>query len=441
MSPSSESSKRLKLPLPTPPAGKVITRAKKSSGKTANPVALNRQLDMLRQQFKQAYFVEHDYQKALGFAKQAHQLAPAIAMPLNDIATCYVYLGDFPNAIKYAEQCLRLDPANINLHDTLSHAYGALGDFDRARGYGLKALQLRDAQYGQSASTIQPLAKLPPRPSVHTRVNNVISFSLFGNLPKYCETAILNAERAKLYYPHWICRFYVDSTVPPMVVKRLLKTGSQVIKMTDTPITPTLWRFLALDDANLHRVIFRDADSLLSEAEAAAVQAWIDSGKYVHVMRDWPTHTELILAGMWGAVTGVLTQEKPIKQQILDFMAHANYDNARFTDQFFLRDTQWHQIKPYMLQHDSKFGFLDAPDFPITTREPNSHIGSNVANAKFDLKTTKADGELVHWGLQQVDGSVYCNYDTPAKHGNIEVFLPKDLISRLENGELKLVTF
>ena len=43
-----------------------------------------------------------------------------------------------------------------------------------------------------------------------------------------------------------------------------------------------MWRFAALDDAALHRILFRDADSVISEREGQAVQAWIDSGKLFH---------------------------------------------------------------------------------------------------------------------------------------------------------------
>ena len=46
--------------------------------------------------------------------------------------------------------------------------------------------------------------------------------------------------------------------------------------------------------------MFRDLDSLPSLREDAAVQEWLDSKYAVHVMRDHPKHTMVMLAGMWG---------------------------------------------------------------------------------------------------------------------------------------------
>ena len=37
-----------------------------------------------------------------------------------------------------------------------------------------------------------------------------------------------------------------------------------------------------------------------------AVDEWLTSGRYFHVMRDWFIHTDLIIAGMWGGVGGAL---------------------------------------------------------------------------------------------------------------------------------------
>ena len=108
------------------------------------------------------------------------------------------------------------------------------------------------------------------------------------------------------HYPILLCRFYVDDTVPIDVQKRLTRYGAEVIKVDGDAEDwyGTFWRFLALDDHNIERVIFRDADSLISNYEAEAVYQWIQSNQPFHIMRDWGSHTELILAGLWGATAG-----------------------------------------------------------------------------------------------------------------------------------------
>lgn len=60
-----------------------------------------------------------------------------------------------------------------------------------------------------------------------------------------------------------------------------------------------------MDDPTIKRFLIRDADSIVSHREKAAVDAWLKSDKWFHLMRDNYSHTELILAGMWGGCTGI----------------------------------------------------------------------------------------------------------------------------------------
>ena len=45
----------------------------------------------------------------------------------------------------------------------------------------------------------------------------VISMGLYGSKPKYTDGAIRNVELARVYFPHWVCRFYVTTDVPETV--------------------------------------------------------------------------------------------------------------------------------------------------------------------------------------------------------------------------------
>ena len=64
------------------------------------------------------------------------------------------------------------------------------------------------------------------------------------------------------------------------------------------------WRFLVEDDPDVDIYLVRDADSVINVKERWAVADWLNSGKAFHVMRDNPQHSELMLAGMWGAHRG-----------------------------------------------------------------------------------------------------------------------------------------
>jgi hypothetical protein len=51
-----------------------------------------------------------------------------------------------------------------------------------------------------------------------------------------------------------------------------------------------IWRFLPMIDSRVDAFISRDADSLISERESAAVDEWLKSNKIYHVMHDHPAH-------------------------------------------------------------------------------------------------------------------------------------------------------
>jgi hypothetical protein len=56
-------------------------------------------------------------------------------------------------------------------------------------------------------------------------MKKVISFSLWGDNPKYCVGAVRNAEIAPVHYPDWVCRFHVGKSVPTQYVEALAEDG------------------------------------------------------------------------------------------------------------------------------------------------------------------------------------------------------------------------
>ena len=130
---------------------------------------------------------------------------------------------------------------------------------------------------------------------------NIISFSLYGNKPNYQVGAVVNVLEAKRLYPDWKCRFY--TTDDEGICKQLEYLGAEIVRMDDHWMNQgyyygSLWRFLAVDDADI--CIFRDADSVVNERELGAVQEWLDTDKQWHIMHDVIDHEEKIMAGMFG---------------------------------------------------------------------------------------------------------------------------------------------
>lgn len=133
-------------------------------------------------------------------------------------------------------------------------------------------------------------------------MSKIISFSLWGNNPKYTVGAIKNAELANKIYPGWTCRFYIGSDVPIQIVDELKSISNTeiILKIDNNNWTGMFWRFDTLCDKNIECSIFRDTDSRLSFRERYAVDDWLSSNKTFHIMRDHPFHGFPILGGMWG---------------------------------------------------------------------------------------------------------------------------------------------
>lgn len=204
------------------------------------------------------------YEDALDRCMNAAALAPDLSACHSDAALCLVNLKRWDEAIKEALIAVRLGQPSLSTLDILSQSYGHVDQLDNTRIWGLRALNARMQVFGGPASIVHTAAPLPPPPSAATRERNVIAFSLFGNSAKYCEVAVLNVEARAQVYPDWSCHFYVDETVPAHVIARLDVPGSRVLVVpSEVRNWPgPMWRFLAYDTPDLHRVIFRDADSL-----------------------------------------------------------------------------------------------------------------------------------------------------------------------------------
>nr|WP_295832071.1 tetratricopeptide repeat protein [uncultured Azospirillum sp.] len=234
------------------------------------------------------------------------------------------------------------------------------------------------AQKAQLAAREGAALALPPlrgRPAApERRIRDVVAFSLWGATEIYHRGALENARLVPSVYPGWTCRIYHDDSVPPEILAELDALGAERVVMPSGggPVSGLYWRFLASDDPTVRRFICRDSDSRVGPRERAAVEAWIVSGKPFHVMRDHPLHSELMLAGMWGGVAGLLPPLEPL----IDRFAAAEAD--RWQDQRFLRSHLWPLIAGACLVHDSHQPGHGAP-FPDHPGDPAEHaVGRRI---------------------------------------------------------------
>lgn len=376
---------------------------------------INHQLHTLALQVRRA-FDQHDY----GLGKQlitehVLKLAPNHPIALIDWAFAEKALGNPKEAYRVAKLALHHAQEDDfpNIYDTLTSIACKLNHFEEGLYYARLAIAYKKRQANQQ-TVVKSLPK--PKKLSQDKQRNIISFSLFGRQPRYCETAVINASLATVLYPEWTCRFYVDSSVPEHVLSRLTHYQAQIVMMddNDNKLSGLFWRFLVVNDPNVDCFMVRDCDSLMSHKEQAAVQEWLDSGQFFHIMRDAIEHSELILAGMWGGYTGAFDD---ILEKIQIFQKESKITN-KTVDQQFLRHYIYPTVAQSVLIHDSRQlekGSLPFPDYTLSEIEciPYFHIGMVDAHHLQTRTVLNHPHQQVHWQLWDDNHHLICHYQAP----------------------------
>ena len=95
------------------------------------------------------------------------------------------------------------------------------------------------------------------------------------------------------------------------------------------------------------------------------------AGKWFHTIHDWWSHTDLVLAGLWGGVAGVLPN---VWSSVLKYDPPAL--STPNIDQWFLRDQIWPLLKQSCFMHDRFYRVGIAKPVPGPQPSANQHIGS-----------------------------------------------------------------
>ncbi|HVQ09910.1 MAG TPA: hypothetical protein VMS43_15905 [Allosphingosinicella sp.] len=318
------------------------------------------------------HFRNSDFERALALMMSVAQREPGPESAKN-VAVALRSLGRIQEAVDWmAGRESGFD--RIEYHDLLCSLLVRLGKTSEAVAHGDRALALKD----EAAP-----ASCPNDPVVRTfdpgrRSRNLIAFSVWGDDIRYLNGAITNAIVARYLYPGWTARFYTDASTPPAFRDALTQNGAQVVMVEDLPADRfgLFWRFLVEDDPEVDIYLVRDADSVMNIKERWAVADWLKSGKAFHVMRDHPQHSELILAGMWGAHRGNIgSMRKRIEDSV---RAGRNVGNNSTLDQHFLRNVVWPIARNSVKIHDDYFDFMSPARFNTDFSLPRwMHVGQN----------------------------------------------------------------
>lgn len=331
-----------------------------------------------------SYYALQDYRTSIGFVQQAIAIKSDNRALKRYLAVCHSLAGGYAEAVDIYEQLLDDGEDDWVVLDGLAHCYHNLKQKDKSIFYGRKSLEAKDALvFSKRNPAFDVVSKKSYNPSKEPVLSfqtqnperNVISYSLWGSRKFYLEGAVENARLARVIYPDWKCRFYCDSSVPEAVIGELKRYGAKVVMMPpfSRAYEGLFWRFQVVNDPSVDRYLIRDADSPLTCQERVAVDEWIASGKRFHVIRDWYTHSELILAGLFGGVKGALPDLKPLIDSFYE-----KVEIERTIDQRFLRWYVWPVAREDHLAHDEYFSFGNATGFPaIGKNGPGIHIGAN----------------------------------------------------------------
>lgn len=207
---------------------------------------------------------------------------------------------------------------------------------------------------------------------------NYVSYSLYGDSPKYCVGAVANARRVPEAYPGFTAVFFIEtSTVPKSVIDELKAEKALCVAGSRRAIAnPMIWRTMATEFRGAEIVLFRDADSRITKREVAAVQEWQQSSFRVHVMRDFPKHTMPLMGGTWG-----------IKKHLFPGLSLANiwgqYKRAALdwdapNDQIFYARELWPLFEKDTLQHDEFNDWPNCRPFPVPFDPAEGFVGEVI---------------------------------------------------------------
>jgi len=183
--------------------------------------------------------------------------------------------------------------------------------------------------------------------------------------------ALRNAELVPKYFPGARAVFYANTYTTPSSLLYKLRNNPNVElmlfnieKIRDRWLWPAplitfnvypAWRFFAAEDlAHWDYMMFRDAQSRITDREQAAVQEWLLSNNDFHVMRDHPSHNGSILSSMWGMKRRGYDALKFNMTGFVEEYVRANpYTLTNDFDQTILRSRIWPMIRATTRVHDS----------------------------------------------------------------------------------------
>lgn len=203
-------------------------------------------------------------------------------------------------------------------------------------------------------------------------MKKIISFSLFGDDPKYYVGAEKNIILNKELLPDWeTVIYYLPEKIRIEYIDKLKELGGTLIDVSDvivgdrTPIEfPFFWRFLTFLNEGIHLV--RDLDSRMSDREVEYIRRWEQSGCKYFIIRDHPWHAP-VPSGLFG----IKGKDNDFEKHFHDYVKNNNL--VWGTDQDIL-----YQYIQNINQENIYYCGFDKPESYIPRINKNFFIGMQL---------------------------------------------------------------
>jgi uncharacterized protein YxeA len=156
--------------------------------------------------------------------------------------------------------------------------------------------------YKEKTKRKEPGFKIIKKYNFDENDQNIISYSLYGNNPKYFNPVHDNIDIVKKNLPDWKIRIYLHENVLDEFRDKLIKTGMQVFIVQDSIVKPgnssgAFWRFLPLCE-DINCVIY-DADDLINEKQIKRINNFFKQSKYlIRTSWTWPWPKNHVMGGI-----------------------------------------------------------------------------------------------------------------------------------------------
>jgi len=201
---------------------------------------------------------------------------------------------------------------------------------------------------------------------------NIISFALFGQDAKYRRGMLANIQAAPSAYPGWKLFIYCDRANYDALTELDLGNHAHCILQQESSqgVEGMSWRILAVQHPEADIVLFRDADSIFTKREVAAVQEWMDSRCDTPIIRDHPYPVSPIMGGLLG-VRGAA------RKLLAELSAH-RMKARRLTeygdDQVFLSQDFYTRAVKSAMVHTSSVRIFPEYTRPLLPDVPGEHF-------------------------------------------------------------------